>query len=127
MPTADHTTDWRTTLPVLHGLRASMRELRMSDAGSLLATLSTEEVARFTLLTATGLGANVTGILAGCRTTAATDFFAGAASIFLVADCVRVLAGAPRGAVAGAAAHAEVARASWLPTTRTANRAIREG
>ena len=41
------TTDWRAALPVLHGLRASMRELRMSDAASLLASLSCEEVARF--------------------------------------------------------------------------------
>src|SRR5206468_6798502 len=39
----------------------------------------------------------------------------------------RVVACAPRGAVAGAAAHTEVARASWLPTTRAANRAITEG
>src|SRR4051812_1308386 len=45
--TAGHTADWRVTLPVLHGLRASMRELRLSDAASLLAALSSEEVARF--------------------------------------------------------------------------------
>src|SRR5579862_4898914 len=45
--TASRTTDWQTALPVLHGLRASMRELRLSDAASLLAALSSEEVARF--------------------------------------------------------------------------------
>lgn len=45
--TAARTTDWQTALPVLHGLRASMRELRTSDAASLLASLSSEEVARF--------------------------------------------------------------------------------
>jgi len=45
--TTGRSTDWQTALPVLHGLRASMRELRMSDAASLLAALSSEEVARF--------------------------------------------------------------------------------
>ena len=45
--TAARTTDWQTALPALHGLRASMRELRLSDAASLLASLSSEEVARF--------------------------------------------------------------------------------
>jgi RimJ/RimL family protein N-acetyltransferase len=40
-------TNWCAALPVLHGLRASLRELRLSDAPSLLAALSTEEVARF--------------------------------------------------------------------------------
>lgn len=41
------TTDWRAGLPVMHGATATLRELRMSDAPSLLAMLATEEVARF--------------------------------------------------------------------------------
>lgn len=41
------TSDWRAGLPVLHGKAATLRELRLSDAPSLLAVLSTEEVARF--------------------------------------------------------------------------------
>jgi RimJ/RimL family protein N-acetyltransferase len=41
------TTDWRAGLPVLQGTTAILRELRVSDAASLLAMLSTEEVARF--------------------------------------------------------------------------------
>jgi RimJ/RimL family protein N-acetyltransferase len=41
------TTDWRSGLPVLSGTRAKLRELRMSDAASLFAMLTTEEVARF--------------------------------------------------------------------------------
>jgi len=40
-------TDWRTGLPVLTGKRVTLRELRMSDAASLFAMLTTEEVARF--------------------------------------------------------------------------------
>jgi len=40
-------TDWRQKLPVLTGTRATLRELRLSDAPSLLAMLSTEEVSRF--------------------------------------------------------------------------------
>jgi RimJ/RimL family protein N-acetyltransferase len=39
--------DWRKKLPVLTGSLATLRELRLSDAPSLLAMLSTEEVARF--------------------------------------------------------------------------------
>jgi len=39
--------DWRTGLPVLTGKRVTLRELRMSDAASLFAMLTTEEVARF--------------------------------------------------------------------------------
>lgn len=39
--------DWRTRLPVLAGSRVTLRELRASDAPSLLAMLSTEEVSRF--------------------------------------------------------------------------------
>ena len=45
--TSGQTADWQSALPVLHGLRASMRELRLSDAASLLASLSCEEVSRF--------------------------------------------------------------------------------
>jgi RimJ/RimL family protein N-acetyltransferase len=41
------TSDWRQALPVLAGSLATLRELRLSDAPSLLAMLSTEEVARF--------------------------------------------------------------------------------
>jgi ribosomal-protein-alanine N-acetyltransferase len=41
------TSDWRQALPVLTGTMVTLRELRLSDAPSLLAMLSTEEVARF--------------------------------------------------------------------------------
>ena len=41
------TTDWRTGLPVLTGSRVTLREMRVSDAPSLFAMLTTEEVARF--------------------------------------------------------------------------------
>ncbi len=41
------TTDWRKTLPVLKGTKVTLREMRLSDAPSLLAMLATEEVARF--------------------------------------------------------------------------------
>ncbi len=41
------TSDWRQALPVLGGEKAILRELRLSDAASLLSMLSTEEVARF--------------------------------------------------------------------------------
>jgi RimJ/RimL family protein N-acetyltransferase len=41
------TTDWKTTLPVLAGSNFTLRELRVEDAPSLLAMLTTEEVARF--------------------------------------------------------------------------------
>ncbi len=40
-------TDWRAGLPVLSGSRVTLRELRTSDASSLLAMLTTEEVSRF--------------------------------------------------------------------------------
>jgi RimJ/RimL family protein N-acetyltransferase len=39
--------DWRQALPVLTGTMVTLRELRLSDAPSLLAMLSTEEVSRF--------------------------------------------------------------------------------
>src|SRR3982751_5496374 len=39
--------DWKQALPVLTGSMVTLRELRISDATSLLAMLSTEEVARF--------------------------------------------------------------------------------
>jgi ribosomal-protein-alanine N-acetyltransferase len=39
--------DWRARLPVLSGDRVTLRELRSSDAASLFALLTTEEVARF--------------------------------------------------------------------------------
>lgn len=41
------TTDWRQQLPVLEGAQVVLRELRPSDAASLLAMLTTEEVSRF--------------------------------------------------------------------------------
>jgi len=41
------TTDWRSGLPVLTGRRVTLRELRASDAASLFAMLTTEEVSRF--------------------------------------------------------------------------------
>ena len=41
------TTDWRQSLPVMTGTMVTLRELRLSDAPSLLAMLSTEEVSRF--------------------------------------------------------------------------------
>ena len=49
MPTADQvtTTDWQLRLPVLAGKQVVLRELRASDAPSLLAMLTTEEVSRF--------------------------------------------------------------------------------
>ena len=41
------TSDWRQVLPVLTGSKLTLRELRLSDAPSLLANLATEEVERF--------------------------------------------------------------------------------
>ena len=41
------TSDWRQGLPILSGSMVTLRELRLSDAPSLLSMLSTEEVARF--------------------------------------------------------------------------------
>jgi ribosomal-protein-alanine N-acetyltransferase len=41
------TSDWRKALPVLSGKGFTLRELRLSDAPSLLALLTTEEVTRF--------------------------------------------------------------------------------
>ena len=40
-------TDWREGLPVLTGSMVTLRELRPSDAASLCALLTTEEVSRF--------------------------------------------------------------------------------
>jgi len=39
--------DWRQALPVIAAKQVSLRDLRLSDAESLLAYLSTEEVCRF--------------------------------------------------------------------------------
>jgi ribosomal-protein-alanine N-acetyltransferase len=39
--------DWRSGLPTLSGARVTLRELRASDAASLFAMLTTEEVSRF--------------------------------------------------------------------------------
>lgn len=49
MPTAGEvtSTDWQQRLPVLTGTQVVLRELRASDAPSLLAMLTTEEVSRF--------------------------------------------------------------------------------
>jgi RimJ/RimL family protein N-acetyltransferase len=41
------TSDWKKSLPVLTGRGITLRELRLSDAPSLLALLTTEEVTRF--------------------------------------------------------------------------------
>ena len=41
------TTDWRSGLPVLEGRQVRLRELRATDAASLFAFLTAEEVARF--------------------------------------------------------------------------------
>src|SRR4051812_49122884 len=41
------TTDWRDALPVLVGQSVVLREMRTSDAASLFALLTTQEVARF--------------------------------------------------------------------------------
>lgn len=41
------TSDWRARLPLLSAAGVTLRELRYTDAASLLAHLSTEEVARF--------------------------------------------------------------------------------
>jgi RimJ/RimL family protein N-acetyltransferase len=41
------TSDWKQALPVLTGSLVTLRELRLSDATSLLVMLSSEEVARF--------------------------------------------------------------------------------
>ena len=41
------TTDWRTGLPLLRGESVVLRELHMSDAPSLFAMLTAQEVARF--------------------------------------------------------------------------------
>ena len=45
--TAVVTTDWRDSLPVLNGTNITLREMRTSDAPSLFALLTTEEVSRF--------------------------------------------------------------------------------
>jgi [ribosomal protein S5]-alanine N-acetyltransferase len=47
LPSAVTTTNWREALPVLQADAVTLRELRLSDAASLLAMLTTEEVARF--------------------------------------------------------------------------------
>jgi RimJ/RimL family protein N-acetyltransferase len=41
------TSNWQQALPVLTGTHATLRELRITDAPSLLAMIATEEVARF--------------------------------------------------------------------------------
>jgi RimJ/RimL family protein N-acetyltransferase len=45
--TREARSDWQSGLPVLHGEHAVLRELRASDAASLFALLTTEEVSRF--------------------------------------------------------------------------------
>jgi RimJ/RimL family protein N-acetyltransferase len=45
--TAVATTDWKQGLPTLFGGQVVLRELRASDAASLFALLTTEEVSRF--------------------------------------------------------------------------------
>ena len=46
-PTQVTSSDWRAGLPLLCGKQIALRELRLSDAPSLLAMLATDEVARF--------------------------------------------------------------------------------
>jgi len=46
-PKATASTDWKTALPTMAGTSFTLRELRLEDAPSLLAMLTTEEVARF--------------------------------------------------------------------------------
>jgi ribosomal-protein-alanine N-acetyltransferase len=46
-PATTVVSDWRAGLPVMAGSRFTLRELRASDAASLLAMLTTEEVSRF--------------------------------------------------------------------------------
>jgi RimJ/RimL family protein N-acetyltransferase len=41
------TTDWKTGLPMLTGSLVTLRELRLADAASLFAMLTTQEVSRF--------------------------------------------------------------------------------
>lgn len=45
--TATVTSDWRTALPVLVGSKVTLRELEVTDAPSLFAMLTPEEVQRF--------------------------------------------------------------------------------
>lgn len=45
--TSTVTSDWRESLPILTGRMVTLRELELRDAPSLLAMLSTAEVARF--------------------------------------------------------------------------------
>jgi [ribosomal protein S5]-alanine N-acetyltransferase len=46
-PMAVNTTDWRRVLPILRAGAVTLRELRLSDAPTLLEMLTTYEVARF--------------------------------------------------------------------------------
>jgi [ribosomal protein S5]-alanine N-acetyltransferase len=46
-PVATTTSNWQQGLPTLRGRQVVLRELRASDAASLFALLTTEEVARF--------------------------------------------------------------------------------
>ena len=41
------TSDWRVSLPLLNGSKVTLRDLEVTDAPSLLAMLTTEEVSRF--------------------------------------------------------------------------------
>ena len=45
--TATVTSDWRNALPVMTGSKVTLRELEVSDASSLFAMLTPEEVSRF--------------------------------------------------------------------------------
>lgn len=47
MEQAHVSTNWRASMPVLQARGVTLRELRLSDAPSLLAVLTTEEVTRF--------------------------------------------------------------------------------
>jgi RimJ/RimL family protein N-acetyltransferase len=47
MPPEVVSTDWRRALPVIEAKQVTLRDLRLSDAETLLAYLNTEEVSRF--------------------------------------------------------------------------------
>lgn len=46
-PSTTISSDWREQLPVMSGVRMTLRELELEDAPSLLALLTTDEVSRF--------------------------------------------------------------------------------
>jgi ribosomal-protein-alanine N-acetyltransferase len=55
-PSTVITSDWKERVPLLQALGVTLRELRVSDAPTLLATMTTEEVSRFISPPPTTLG-----------------------------------------------------------------------